>query len=229
MKIAYLIALSVAFVGCRGGSSSGGDSKTEFVFSDSSVTRFEQTGGIAKIQPSFFEKALFSKAYAASGNVSCLGSEAVSFQADALGNTVDIETTCKSSEMLELEIRQHLLESLDGHKLRRTMFGLNAQPCGGSSPCLIDFTGGFVWGQPYEIEANTGCHEQYTFYADGRVVIDHSTLGGDTSNCDSGYPETMPFRFHESNMEFDSKKQFNGPDADYERWCLDDDEDGNCD
>lgn len=229
MKITYLIALAVTFIGCGGGSGSGSSSKTEFVFSDSSVTRFEQTGGVAQVKLNVFEQFILSTAYAAAGNVSCLKSEPVSFQADALGNTVDIETTCKSSELLELDIRQALLESLDGHKLRRTMFGLNAQPCGGSSPCLIDFTGGFVWGQPYEIEANTGCFEQYTFYADGRVVINHSTLGGDTSNCDSGYPETTSFRFHESNMEFDSAKQFSGPDENYEKWCLDDDEDGSCD
>jgi hypothetical protein len=224
-----LVVFSMLLMSCgKDGDSSSTPSKTEYIFTDSAVTAFSQTGGVAKVpmNPLGF---IMSSAYAVSGNVSCIGGEAVSFQMDALGSTVNLATTCNTSSMLDLEIRQALLESLDGHKLRRTIFGMDAQPCGGAAPCLIDFTGGFTWEQAYEIEANTNCHEQYTFYRDGRVIIDVSTLGGVTSACDPNYPETTSFRFREELMEFDDKKQFNNGSPDYERWCLDDDVDGNCD
>lgn len=226
----FLGFVTLALVGCKGGSSSEGSSKTEYIFSDASVTRFEQTGGIAQVERGMFERVLLPSAYAASGNVSCLRDEVVSFQADALGNTINIETTCKSSEMLDLDIRQALLESLDGHKLRRTVFGQNPTPCDSTGDCFIDFTSGFVWGQPYEIQAHNGCHEQYTFYADGRVVIDKSSQGGDVSSCDPNYPETANFRFREALMEYDfGSTRFENGSPDYERWCLDNDNNEVCD
>lgn len=120
--VTLLMAVSSALLtGC--GSEGGGvvsGNKYTGVFSDSSVTSFTQTGGVALRKPSVPEKAInliIPSAYAATGNISCFIGESVSFSADALGNTVNIDTTCSTS--IDLSIRQQLLESMESSNLTR--------------------------------------------------------------------------------------------------------------
>jgi len=143
MKRLMILTLALLITGCNGGSSgSGGVAGSSLVsgaFSDASVTNFSQTSGIAKLNksvPSQMIELVIPSAHAGGGNISCISGEAISFQMDALGNTVNVNTTCAAITTVDLAIRVGLLESMDNSAIQRKISDA------GASAQTLDFTNG---------------------------------------------------------------------------------------
>ncbi|MFG1523475.1 hypothetical protein ABMA67_00565 [Halobacteriovorax sp. RZ-3] len=212
LKIVPMAIASVVLVSCNSSGGAGEPVLIEQTFSDTAVTAFEQTSGIAEATTG--EEVInfvLPKAYAGGGDISCYSGERVSFQIDALGNTVQVDSTC--SENIDVDIRRGLLSSLDGLAFYRSITD-SSNRFG-----AIDFTsggvnGGFQWDTPYTVAAvsdssgtkpsGLNCMEKYTFNrALGTVVLEF-----DFDNSDAGCTgwtgqEVASFRFSNGFMEID--------------------------
>lgn len=224
LKLVSTIGMLTALTGC--GDEAGQAVKISQTFSDSAVTSFQQTSGLAK---SNFEKAselIVNSAYAGTGAISCMSGEAVSFQIAALGNTVNLNTSC--GPLIDLSIRRGLLQSMDGIAIKRTVSDASYKNgamdfrAGGSN-------GGFSFDVGYKVvaiwkdalasggnndgivDSNEICYERYTFNANGSVTIaphaDNTTQN--TNNASLGcavvgaYDDTANFRFKDGALELD--------------------------
>lgn len=168
-----LIVLSFILTGCGSddGASSGGTSIITGTFSDSAVSNFEQTSGVAKMTvPEKTLEFVIPTAYAGGGAVRCVSGEAISFQMDALSNTVNIDTTCGTYSNIELAIRKRLLESMDGISLKRTMTDASYKDG------AIDFTSGGASGGFHWNDGNSGTTDDLYVVKD---MDDCNGSGGD--------------------------------------------------
>lgn len=244
MKVVTSLFLSfttMALLGCSGGSdSSTASSVRAQVFSDSSVTAFSQTGGVAFNKPTFMD-SFIGKAYAIDGNISCVEGAPVSFSLDALGNTVLVDTTCNSK--IDLSIRQSLLESMAGKHLLMYWGGGHDTRADGRT--LTFRAAGSFWGTYTNIVAGSApnCKDKLTFdEATGSVTIENdsasSVAAGATNQVclDSeftgatadDYKKVLKFRFKEGNLEMHSDSTF-PQDNDINQLCIDQNANGVCD
>jgi hypothetical protein len=251
--------ISVSFFGCSGGSPAGliGDLSSngspsdvhvrDSIFSDNAVTSFQQVGGVVINRPFLIDK-LFSSAYAISGNIRCVEDAPVSFELDALGNTVQVDTYCNSN--MDLNIRRKLLESMAGKRILMEYGGGHDTRSEGR---VITFnTVGSFWSTYDNIVSgaqNTGhnehlCKDKMTFdQATGQVTIEHDVTssliaGTDTTqDClnsefvgatEADYKKILNYRFKDGMLEFDEGLDFT-INNDYNRFCIDNDSDGLCD
>jgi len=229
-----LCFVSLPFFGCSGGNSSSSASKTRAqIFSDSSVTAFSQTAGVALSKPTFMDN-LLGRAYAIDGNISCVEGAPVSFSLDAFGNTVMVDTSCNSS--IDLSIRQGLLESLAGKTLIAEIGGCPGCNILGQGRILNFNSVGSFWGTYDNVVSggSANCKDKYTFdQATGSVTIEHDVAssvaaGAVSQDClDNEFPgatlddykQILNFRFINGKMEFDLETDFED-NGDYNRWCI---------
>lgn len=208
-QILLITMVALTLVGC-GKDGTSGTGKVEFIFSDSAVSNFSQTSGIAKIEkssPQQMMEIVIPSAYAGEGNVSCLPGESISFTMDALNNNIDVTSTCSSTSTIDKDIRVGLLKSMNGYKMRRTV----TEATYNGNDAVLNFSGGFSFGTAYTVPRNGGlpCTETYTFNSDGTVsvaAIDQSgvdTSGTHNTACGGAYTSTISFRFANGYLEFD--------------------------
>lgn len=210
LNLALLIS-TIGLVSCGSDSGSTQQTKVSGIFSDSAVTNFQQTSGIAKVDKS--DKVLnfvLPTAYAGSGNISCLSGEAIGFSMDALGNSVNVSSTCSSVSVIDKDIRINLLKSMNGKKMRRTVTEADYN----GDDAFLDFSGSFQFNVGYDVPRNAGlpCKETYTFKADGTVTVSALDQGGQTANgsaCGGAYTDTISFQFANGYLEFDLSAQRN--------------------
>lgn len=250
MKKLLLFVTVIGLTSC-GSDSDSGQSKFTGTFSDSSVSSFSQTSGIAKtISPI---EIIVPTAYAASGDISCLRGESVSFEAVALGETIDINTTC--SDALDLAIRRKLLEAFISKSMHVEMHehgNANAQTItfpasvSDSNTMTVDVMGvgngvSSNCGAKYEFNLSTGTVK---VYIDGANTVGNginSACGSGASDFVNGFEQQIQFRFKEGKVEFnmDNETTFDSTASDtgggvssnasYARWCLDANTDSTCD
>lgn len=252
IKSDYFLCFTIlALFGCSGGSGSSPSTSTSEVrsqiFSDSAVTSFEQTGGVAINKPSLMDK-VFASAYAVSGNISCVEDAPVSFELTALGNDVQVDTTCDAG--IDLSIRQGLLESMAGKRILMYYGGGHDTRSEGRA-IMFNAIGSF-WGTYGNIPAglsNQGNNEQHckdklTFnQTTGQVTIEHdvtaSLIAGvdTTQDCLNSefpgatladYKHVLNFRFKDGKLEMHSNNAF-PMDSDINQFCIDQDANGICD
>ena len=234
--MATVLAFTLVGCGSDGGSSgAGGSSIISGIFSDASVTSFTQTGGVAKVQPGPGQKIMnfvVPTAYAVDGNISCISGDSVSFQLDALGNTVNVSTTCTSLTAMDLAIRVGLLESLDGRSIKRTVTDASYKDG------ALNFVGGLNWDTDYSVrsinDANGDttvgdrCYDYYKFVqSTGKLEIRPDTANSD-GNClcvtTPGHADcatdTVSFRFVNGYLELDltNSDNFDSSAVTYEKW-----------
>lgn len=224
-------------------SSGGGNTNYTGTFSDTAITNFTQTSGIAKTNPNKALELLIPTSYAATGNISCIIGESVSFSIDttigSVSNTTDVDTTCSNS--IDLSIRRGLLESLKDLALYRTV--TDASYKNGlwnlisSGPNAGSYSYGFVWNLPYQIKTlATPCFDLYTFDKDSGLVEikpDFTNNGGSClcNDSDMGNPShpsynsdcrtvSASFRFLGGSMELDltGANNFDSSLSTYEKW-----------
>jgi hypothetical protein len=211
LKIVSVLGVLIGLSGCS--SDKGSSAKVSGIFSDSAVTNFQQTSGIAKLNKS--EKItnfVLPTAYAGSGNISCITGQAVTFSMDALGNSVNVSSTCSSVSAIDKEIRVNLLKSMAGVKMRRTV----TEATFNSNDAILDFSGGVQFNVGYVVPRNAGlpCKETYTFGTDGTITVIAADQTGQTANSDSSacgrdYTEEFSFQFANGYLELDSSGQRN--------------------
>ncbi len=244
MKIYMLICISLSMflVSCgdNGSSSSSTGTVREAIFSDSSVTSFTQTGGVASHKSSILNYIVGS-AYAVSGNIRCVNGASVSFELDALGNTVQVDTTCNSN--IDLSIRQGLLESMAGKRL--IMYHAGGGNALSQNRAVIFNASGSFWTTYENINAGgvANCKDKLTFdQATGTVTIENDsaasiTAGATVQDClDSefvgataeDYKNELKFRFKDGKLEMHGNDAFPN-DADLVQWCIDQNSDSVCD
>lgn len=221
-----MTGILMGLTGCGTDSTSGTSAKISETFNDTAVTNFSQTSGIAKSNLQKATEFIIASAYAGTGTISCLSGESVSFQMDALGNTVNIDATCNS--FIDRSIRRGLLKSMDGISIKRTIS--DASYKNGA----LDFTaggsnGGFAFNTNYKVvgmwkdavvdggnndgivDSNELCYERYTFASNGTVSIaphaDNVTQNTNNGslNCATGlaYNDSASFRFKDGALELD--------------------------
>lgn len=131
MKYLIIPILGCLMVSCNqsggggGSTASSSDGKTiSKTISDSTLTSFTQTSGVAKYKPSFLDK-IISNAYAIDGNIRCIKGDPVSFDMDiqigADTEDLQVDTTCGAD--VELAIRRKMLTALDGHIMMLELAG----------------------------------------------------------------------------------------------------------
>lgn len=249
-SLLLLMIISFVFVSCGGssGSSTATSSVKETIFSDSAVTSFTQTGGVAHNKPSLMDK-VFPSAYAVSGNIRCVEGAPVAFQLDALGNTVQVDTTCNT--IMDLNIRRGLLESLANKRLLMEYAGGSDSRAQGRA-LTFNAVGSF-WGVYDNIvagSANTGhnehlCKDKLTFNeTTGQVTIEHDTFNSLAAGADStqdclnsefagatlaDYRKVMNYRFKDGKLEMDPDGLDFTVNNDYVRFCIDNNSNGVCD
>lgn len=217
MKITTCLMLGISMIaitGCSGDSSPAASTVRSQIFSDTAVTAFTQTAGVAKNKPSFIDNA-FNSAYAVDGNIRCVEGAPVSFQLDALGNTVQIDTTCNAQ--VDLTIRQGLLQSMAGKRMLQYWAGGHDATAEGR---VLTFNAvGSFWGTYDNIEAGSaaGCKDKLTFDEEtGSVTIENDAMnyGGVATNqacLDAEFPgatandykRVLPFRFKDGKLQLD--------------------------
>lgn len=181
--VAMLLCLVSCFGGGSGGSSSSGPSVRSVTFTDSTVTNFTQTQGVASLEKRWYQYVI-EYAYADSGSIRCLDGNPVEFDMDiTLGGVtspLNVEAECGSD--VELQIRREMLAALDNHKMILEVAG-----SGSVGPdYTLDFTQaeGFAFDTPYvtlEDEKTFAaltqdCYIDYTFNsATGTVSSNIST------------------------------------------------------
>jgi hypothetical protein len=199
----FIIFSLIGLVSCGGDSSQS--NKVDVLFSDNAVSHFSQTSGIAKVQKTPLD-LIISSAIAGGGNISCITGESVGFTMDAMGNTVNINSTC--SYEVGADIRRGLLKSMDGLKLRRTV----TEASYNGNDAILDFSGGFLWDTAYTVPRNAGlpCVETYTFHrTSGTISVAASDQSAvDTSGthgqlCGGAFTDTVSFRFSNGYLELD--------------------------
>ncbi len=214
----YVMLLSSLLVLASCGSDSGksvSNGVRSQIFSDSAVTSFQQTGGVALNKPSLID-AVLPTAYAVSGNISCVEGAPVAFQLDALGNTIQVNTTCNSR--VDLSIRQGLLASLASKRM--LIYHAGGGDVRSQARVLTFGSAGSFWGSYGNIEAGSSpnCKDKYTFSeTNGTVTIEHdaaasTTAGAVTQTClnaefvgatAADYKKVIPFRFIDGKLQFD--------------------------
>lgn len=204
-KSLLLVSSLVFIASCNSESSNG---KVEGVFSDSAVTNFQQTSGIAN--NNFKENVLeiaIPKAHAGIGSISCLKGEAVGFSMDAFGNSIDVSSTCSAFANIEKDIRVQLLKSMTGLKIRRTV----TEATYNGNDAFLDFTSGFQFDVGYDVPRNGGlpCVETYTFRSNGTVVISATDQTGLGAGCGGASSDEISFQFKNGYLEFDLSSQRN--------------------
>lgn len=228
LKMISIVTLTIGLVGCGkdGGLATGSNAKVSGVFSDTAVSNFSQTSGIARTKIEKVGDLIISSAYAGTGSISCFSGETVSFSMDALSNTINMDVTCDSH--VDRSIRRNLLKSMDGLSIKRTIS--DASYKNGA----LDFTaggsnGGFIFNTNYKVvgiwkdavvnggnndgivDDNELCYERYTFASNGTVSIaphaDNVTQNTNNGslNCATGlaYNDSASFRFKDGALELD--------------------------
>lgn len=226
LKRLAIIGLLIGMVGCGDDSSSGTPTKISETFTDSAVTNFQQTSGIAKSNLEKASELIIPSAYAGTGSISCISGEVAGFQMDALGNTVDMAVICGSD--VDYKIRRNLLKSMDGISIKRTIS--DASYKNGA----IDFTtsgtnGGFSFNTNYRVIAiwkdaladggnndgvvddNELCYERYVFASSGTVSIAPHADNTAQNNANASlhcavsgdYNDSASFRFKDGALELD--------------------------
>lgn len=199
-QILLITMVALTLVGCGKDGTGTGNGKITAIFSDSAVTSFSQTSGLAKVDNSVIN-TIIPSAYAVDGNISCLSGEAVTFEVAALGTALfDINTTCTNVSAMDTAIRVGLLGSMNSLKMRRTVSeaGYN------TTSAILDFSAKDVFdasGHTMPRVGGAGCVETYTFNrASGTVTVSAVNQGG---GCTIAYSETVAFRFNNGYLEFD--------------------------
>lgn len=238
MNMVILALVTTMVVGCGAdGKGASGSSKISKTFSDSSVTSFTQTSGIAKTNQEKLMNLIISSAYAATGSISCLSGESVSFDVDttigSTSNTTTVNTTC--SENIDLDIRRGLLEGLDQMAIYRTATDASYKKG------LLNFkntgaVGSFQWSTNYQVKTlATPCYDVYSFNkTNGTVTIKPDFANNAGCLCDDankGDPNhgsynadcktvSASFRFINGTMELDltGSANFNSSLTTYEKW-----------
>lgn len=223
------VLLTLASCGSDGGSAtsttSSGD-KVTGVFSDSAVSNFQQTSGIAKTNMEKVGELIIASAYAGTGSISCFSGETVSFQMDALSNTVTMDISCAKD--IDSRIRRNLLKSMDGIAIKRTVSdasfkngALDFRPSGsnGGFQFNVAYKVPAIWKDSIadggnndgQVDANEICYERYLFVSNGTVSIaphaDNTTQNANNGSlhCATGlsYNDSASFRFKDGALELD--------------------------
>lgn len=210
MKNLLLLASVLTLASCG---DSRDSKKVSGIFSDSAVTSFQQTSGIAKIDKS--QKVLnfvLPTAYAVTGNISCIAGQPISFTMDALGNMVTVNSVCTDVTTIDKDIRVGLLKSMTGFKMRRTI----TEATYNGNDAFLNFSGGFQFDVGYDVPRNHGlpCKETYTFHADGTITITAADQTAqvaisDSTACGGAFSDQIAFQFANGYLEFDSSGQRN--------------------
>jgi len=212
------------------------------VFTDSAVTAFSQTGGLALKKKSTGEQLMnivIPSAYAASGNISCIEGTAAQFDATALGDSITFSVTCGTS--MDLGIRQELMETLKNHTFLVEYGDGNAAVR--QANVTIPNTGARTFTVTVEnVQAGKGgCFDDMAFDMDTGIMTytnnQADSIGGGCAigaytGAPNAYTDTMVFRFKDGKVDLDfneTNPQFEVGNADYVRWCLDDNSNGVCD
>lgn len=245
-----LIASILSLVSCSGDGSSSSltASSRDEIFSDSAVTSFQQTAGVVFTKPSLMDQILGS-AYAVSGNIKCIEGSSVSFELDALGSTVHVDTKCNS--IMDLNIRRGLLESLAGKRILMSYAGGSDARSQGRA-ITLNAVGSF-WTTYDNIpagSANTGhnehlCKDKISFNeTNGQVTIEHDTFNSLASGADTtqdclnsefvgatlaDYKKVLNYRFKDGTLEMDPDGLDFTVNNDYVRFCIDNDSNATCD
>lgn len=251
MKKSLLLAFIIlAFAGCKGDKSSSDELKgalREDTFSDSAVTYFDQVSGLAQNRKSPLSY-LLNTAYAIDGNIRCFTGSSVSFELEALGESVLINTKCNSE--MDLKIRQGLLQSLAGKRvIMEWAGGADARSTGR----VITFRPqNSFWGKYDNVASGAPdrghqedmCKDSYIFNESaGTVTIELDVPGSTAIRSDSAqycldneflgatqdeYRKVLNFRFKDGKLEFHHKADFPN-DNDLNRLCVDENADNQCD
>jgi hypothetical protein len=241
MKLLVTIfTLTLFLTSCGDDSSGGGSGIISSTFSDSAVSNFSQTAGIAHLRKSLPQKTMdfiIPSAYAGGGNISCLSGDAISFQMDALGNTIDVDTTCSSASAIELAIRRGLLASMDGIAIKRTITDASFKN-GALDFRAAGANGSFQWDTGYKVKSiedangdtTTGdnCYDTYTFVSStGKLTVAPDAASSDgaclcvtTPGHADCQTDTVSFRFVDGNLELDLTNSDNYDSSldTYEKW-----------
>lgn len=220
------LLMNLASCGSDGGGATDGNGKYTGVFSDSAVSNFQQTSGVAKSNSERVLNLVISSAYAGTGSISCIVGETISLSMDALSNTVNMDVTCNT--LVDRSIRRNLLKSMDGIAIKRTISDASFKNgaldfrAGGSN-------GGFAFNTNYKVvaiwkdavvdggnndgvmDSNEVCYERYTFASNGTVSIaphaDNTTQNTNNGslNCavTGAYNDSASFRFKDGALELD--------------------------
>lgn len=252
--VASLTLLLISCGDSGGGTSSQGDSTLySGVFNDNAVTSFSQNGGVASRMPKKAMEFIIPSVYAASGTISCLIGEDTSFQAVALGETVDIDTSCSTT--IDLSIRRELLKAFVSKTMRVEMHehgNANAQDI--SFPATTDVENKMtvnVMGVGNGVDSNCGAKYEFNLTSGVvRLYVDAANTVGNGINaaCASGandfvngFEQQIQYRFKDGKVEFnmDNETTFDTAASDtgggvssnpsYARWCVDNNTDGTCD
>ena len=238
--LTILITFQLTGCGSDDGASGGGSGLVTATFSDTSVTNFSQTSGVAKLQRNLPQQAIeliIPSAYAAGGSISCLSGEAISFQMDALGNTVTVDSTCTSFTAIDLAIRRGLLASMDGIAIKRTVTDASFKN-GAMDFRTAGTVGSFSWDTGYRVmsindangDTTTGdnCYDTYTFVSStGKLTIGPDAGASDASCLCVTTPshadcqlDTVSFRFANGTMELDltNSDNYDTGLSTYEKW-----------
>jgi hypothetical protein len=243
-----ILTLTVSCGGSGSGTTSGTNTVKEAIFTDSAVTSFTQTGGVAHNKPSLMDN-VFPSAYAVSGNIRCVTGAPVAFSLDALGNTVQVDTTCNDN--MDLNIRRGLLESMAGKRI------LGSRANGTSilsEGRVITFNASGSFWSTYENvvsgNSNNGhneqlCRDKFTFdETAGTVTIEldqtNSLLAGADTIQDclnvqfngataNDYKTILPFRFKDGKLQLDGLGTTNFVDSNILEFCIDNNSNSVCD
>lgn len=186
---AFNKVLCVIIMACLMSCSKGGGSpevtaskiKISKTFSDSTVTNFTQTGGVASVDKRWFEY-IIERAYAGTGDISCFDGQSITVDMDiTLGSTTSpliVDSTCGSD--VELDIRRKMLSALDGHKMILEVAGQGSVGVN----FILDFTQaeGFQFDVPYltyeeDVTHNAvtrSCYMDYTFNSSNGTVSNNT-------------------------------------------------------
>jgi hypothetical protein len=250
MKSLLLSVMALALVSCGGGTSGPTTTTSNVksaIFSDTAVTSFQQTGGVAHNSPSLMDK-VFASAYAVDGNIRCVEGAPVAFELDAFSNTVQINTTCNSD--IDLNIRRGLLESMASKRL--LMYWGGGHDTRSEGRALTFNAVGSFWATYENIPAgagNTGhnehlCKDKMTFdESTGEVTIEHDVTNSLIAGADStqdclnsefsgatlnDYKKVLHYRFKDGKLEMHSLIGF-PQDNDINQFCIDQNSIGVCD
>lgn len=245
MKGLMTCSLLLTLVACQGKSGSGSPSVYTGTFSDTAVSSFEQTGGLAKYKPSAFEMVIPS-AYAAEGSIRCVQNTPVTFDVIALGANLQIEANCDNN--IDLSIRKDLLRSLAGKRLLMNRGGgADAKPLLRVINFRPDATFWGIYDNVVAGHSNNGqneqnCRDKFTFdEATGTVTIAYDNLAStaDTHQAcldnefpgatEDDYKIVLAFRFKNGLLEMDPEGTDFEDNGDYINFCIDDNSDSQCD
>lgn len=256
MKNTFLLTLTIALVSCGSDGDSASNRYTA-AFTDSAVSSFVQSSGVAKTEKPLQEQAIeivMPSAYAASGNISCILNESVSFDIDLVSpfTDVDVSTTCSSS--IIIDIRRALLASMENKRIIRVDSSGNR----GSHIEIIQLNPTInFWNQYRNVLTNTPdneatlgvdesseCKDMWTISSTGTVSIAYDSVnstgteGQCTYNEDGAneaeriqnYTKQLPFKFENGRFVLDGTGtgNFNSP-GDTVYFCIDDNSDNACD